>query len=123
MGERQCPDGGRCHHDCATNESCWRVNHCGPLSDAKYPDNEWPEDVKRDNPPEQTYYCDRCFHIHGEILVMKVIATGQYSCPQCKSEWLLNRGQARHVVSLKLQHYKKLAEQLGVTEAAKHDIK
>lgn len=35
----KCPDGGACHHDCST--SCFRVEHCGPLSGV-FPNDEWP---------------------------------------------------------------------------------
>lgn len=34
-----CPDGGYCHHDC--ERACFRVLHCGPLSDV-FRDDEWP---------------------------------------------------------------------------------
>jgi hypothetical protein len=51
--ERLCPDGGKCHHNCGPEESCWRVNHAGPLSIAKYPNDDWPEEVKKANPPER----------------------------------------------------------------------
>lgn len=30
---RHCPDGGKCHHGCADDAVCFRVNHAGPLSD------------------------------------------------------------------------------------------
>lgn len=39
-----CPDGGRCHHQCATSSSCFRVRECAPLSGV-YPNDEWPESV------------------------------------------------------------------------------
>jgi hypothetical protein len=47
MDEPQvCPDGGRCHHQCAELNSgrCWRVVTCGPLSGV-YPGDQWPSDV------------------------------------------------------------------------------
>jgi hypothetical protein len=37
---RECPDGGRCHHACPT-ATCFRVDHCGPLSGV-FADNRWP---------------------------------------------------------------------------------
>ena len=36
-----CPDGGTCHHECATRELCYRVGACGPLSGV-YDDDQWP---------------------------------------------------------------------------------
>lgn len=44
QAERGCPDGGTCHHACL--RQCFRVQSCGPLSGV-YPDNEWPEDIRR----------------------------------------------------------------------------
>jgi hypothetical protein len=41
MEERVCPDGGRCHHECAEGD-CFRVECCEPLSNV-YPYDEWPE--------------------------------------------------------------------------------
>lgn len=41
--ERQCPDGGKCHHECVVDE-CFRVRCCGPLSDV-YEGDEWPPEV------------------------------------------------------------------------------
>lgn len=38
-----CPDGGKCHHRCAVG--CWRVENCGPLSAAQFPDDAWPEEI------------------------------------------------------------------------------
>jgi hypothetical protein len=35
-----CPDGGTCHHQCATG--CFRVEHCEPLSGV-FPGNAWPK--------------------------------------------------------------------------------
>jgi hypothetical protein len=35
-----CPDGGACHHQCATG--CFRVEHCEPLSGV-FPGNTWPK--------------------------------------------------------------------------------
>jgi hypothetical protein len=43
-----CPDGGACHHLCG-DSSCFRVMHCGPLSAARYPDNAWPAEIKREH--------------------------------------------------------------------------
>lgn len=43
-----CPDGGRCHHDCT--ESCFRVNHASPLSGV-FPNDEWPMWAKALNRP------------------------------------------------------------------------
>lgn len=42
--ERQCPDGGACHHDCSENE-CFRVACCEPLSNV-YEDDRWPDDIR-----------------------------------------------------------------------------
>lgn len=68
-----------------------------------------------------TYYCEQCFHIRGEIVVMWEGTTSDGTknrlyCRKCQGEWKLNQGQARHVTSLKLQHYRKLAEKLGILE-------
>lgn len=45
----RCPDTGACHHDCdgtpAEGLPCFRVLTCGPLGIAKYPRDEWPDDV------------------------------------------------------------------------------
>lgn len=38
-----CPDGGFCHHGCKTG--CFRVVYCGPLSIARYPDDQWPAEI------------------------------------------------------------------------------
>jgi hypothetical protein len=38
-----CPDGGTCHHECAT--ACWRVRWVGPLSGV-YPGDRWPAEVR-----------------------------------------------------------------------------
>lgn len=63
----------------------------------------------------QVYYCEQCFHTRGEIVEMG-LKLGRAVCPNCDGEWKLNRGQARHIVSLKLQQYRALAEQLGILE-------
>ena len=36
-----CPDDGTCHHGCK-KDNCFRVGHCGPLSDV-FSNNQWPE--------------------------------------------------------------------------------
>lgn len=41
----QCPDGGRCWHECAA--ACFRVQHCGPLSGV-YLEDQWPEAIKQE---------------------------------------------------------------------------
>jgi len=64
---------------------------------------------------KQTYYCEQCFHIFGELNVMEKPHGALHRCPKCQSEWKLNEGQARHVVSLKLQHYSRLANRLGIS--------
>lgn len=46
--KKNCPDDGRCHHDCP-GSSCFRVQHCGPLSGV-YPGDQWPPDVLRSHP-------------------------------------------------------------------------
>lgn len=38
-----CPDGGVCHHECET--VCYRVQACGPLSAARYPNDAWPAGI------------------------------------------------------------------------------
>lgn len=55
------------------------------------------------------YYCEQCLHLYGKIIEME-----DDSCPNCDSGWKLNRGQARHVISMKLQHYRALAKKLGI---------
>lgn len=40
-----CPDGGTCHHTCAIDALCFRVETCGPLSGV-YPNDEWPRGVR-----------------------------------------------------------------------------
>lgn len=55
--ERRRPDGGRCWHNCGEDCSCWRVNNAAPLSAAKYPGDDWPDDVKAANPPENCTPC------------------------------------------------------------------
>jgi len=37
-------------------------------------------------------------------------------CPVCLGGWKINRGQIRHIVSIKLQQYRKLAKALGILE-------
>lgn len=67
----------------------------------------------------RTYYCEQCFHILGELKVMRWAELSNppgYECPQCHERWRLNRGQARHLIALKLAHYDKLAKQLSVLE-------
>ncbi len=44
---RACPDGGTCHHSCAS--SCWRVTGAVPLSGV-YENDEWPAEVVEANP-------------------------------------------------------------------------
>jgi hypothetical protein len=44
LADRVCPDGGTCHHSC-TRPTCFRVEHCGPLSGV-FPGDEWPEGVR-----------------------------------------------------------------------------
>lgn len=42
-----CPDGGRCHHQCAADtEPCFRVLYCAPLSG--YGSETWSEQDYRD---------------------------------------------------------------------------
>lgn len=41
---RLCPDGGACHHECATN-CCFRVATCEPLSASGWTD--WPQTIRR----------------------------------------------------------------------------
>jgi len=84
---------------------------------------------------DKTYYCEQCFHTYARLVTLDTAKTffsrpllkgvidpdeleggDQYVCPNCLGEWKLNRGQARHIVSLKLQHYRRLAEQLGILE-------
>ena len=43
MGLDECPDGGKCHHQCGLK--CWRVQNCGALSGV-YLNDEWPDSVK-----------------------------------------------------------------------------
>lgn len=66
------------------------------------------------------YYCEQCFHARGTIVVMWEGPTSdgdnRLHCRECQGEWKLNRGQARHIVSLKLQHYRRLADKLGILE-------
>jgi pSer/pThr/pTyr-binding forkhead associated (FHA) protein len=62
------------------------------------------------------YYCENCFHIHGKLLELVEGDKGKPECPECKGEWKLNRGQARHVVTMKLAHYAKLAAKLGLLD-------
>jgi len=57
----------------------------------------------------KTYYCESCLTLMGNIVEMQ---NGE--CPQCHNRWRLNRGQARHQVSLRLQHYQRLADELGI---------
>lgn len=57
----------------------------------------------------RVYYCEQCLLIHG-----KVVEHQDGRCPDCGQQWRLNRGQARHVVSMKLIHYWKLARKLGI---------
>lgn len=42
MTKQNCPDGGRCHHNCPAG--CFRVRTCGPLSGV-YDNDEWPPNV------------------------------------------------------------------------------
>jgi hypothetical protein len=42
----RCPDGGTCHHQCASPRVCFRVTECGPLSGV-YPGDRWPADVRQ----------------------------------------------------------------------------
>ena len=44
MSDRECPDGGTCHHECSP-PACFRVKCCGPLSGV-YPRDEWPADIR-----------------------------------------------------------------------------
>lgn len=46
MTDRRCPDDGRCHHSCTSDDYCFRVRTCGPLSGV-FPNDEWPDDVVR----------------------------------------------------------------------------
>lgn len=66
------------------------------------------------------YYCEQCLAIHGKVVEMEggVLdePTPRPACPECLSEWKINRGQARHFVSLKLQHYQALAKKLGILD-------
>jgi len=39
----ECPDGGTCHHHCASG--CFRVRCCEPLSGV-YPFSQWPWHIK-----------------------------------------------------------------------------
>ena len=43
MSATNCPDGGRCHHQCPYIKACFRVAFCGPLSAAGYPGDTWPD--------------------------------------------------------------------------------
>lgn len=52
MTDRQCPDGGTCHHDCA--RVCFRVTAAGPLSGV-FPDDTWPENVVAEHTPRRCY--------------------------------------------------------------------
>ena len=56
--ERRCPDDGRCWHSCGEG-SCWRVNNCAPFTGVypDEPDEDWPDDVKAANPPENGTPC------------------------------------------------------------------
>jgi len=60
VGRVLCPDGGACHHYCRTDEMCFRVETCGPLSGV-YAGNRWPDQVvdaelerEADGPPPPT---------------------------------------------------------------------
>lgn len=46
----RCPDGGTCHHLCATAAACFRVDCCGPLSGV-YPGDRWPAEVLAEHVP------------------------------------------------------------------------
>ncbi len=46
IDDRQCPDGGRCHHDCSLVE-CFRVRCCEPLRAAGFTNDEWPLRVRK----------------------------------------------------------------------------
>lgn len=70
------------------------------------------------------YYCEKCLQIHGHIVEMLYVEAGNpdddeaelegFWCRRCQSGWRLNRGQARHYVSMQLQLYRALAKQLGI---------
>jgi len=89
---------------------------------------------------DKIYYCEYCFHTYATLVKLETDKTffsrpllqglitpeeleggDRYICPICLGEWKLNRGQARHIVSLKLQHYRRLAEQLGILEVEEGD--
>lgn len=42
--KRECPDSGKCNHECTISEMCFRVEACAPLGGV-FPKNEWPEEV------------------------------------------------------------------------------
>ena len=42
--KKECPDTGTCHHRCSVG--CFRVEYCGPLSIANFPDDRWPDEIK-----------------------------------------------------------------------------
>lgn len=73
----------------------------------------------------KVYYCERCLRVHGHLTKMIYIKHDPededsepegFWCRRCQSHWRLNRGQARHHVSLQLQLYRALAKELGVPE-------
>jgi hypothetical protein len=42
-----CPDDGACHHHCE-DLGCWRVFNAEPLSEAEFPKNMWPKQIKKE---------------------------------------------------------------------------
>ncbi|KKM96530.1 hypothetical protein LCGC14_1177260 [marine sediment metagenome] len=67
------------------------------------------KDVVDEATQSHVYYCEPCLMLHGKIIEMD-----QDKCPTCGGSWKLNRGQARHSVSMRLQHYQRLAKLLGI---------
>lgn len=48
-----CPDGGTCHHACATF-ACDRVRHCSPLPGV-FPGDGWPEFIRHDHAERESH--------------------------------------------------------------------
>lgn len=90
------------------------------------------DDKENDGKPdsEKVYYCEKCLTVHGRLTEMVYVENDPdddegemegFWCRQCQSAWRVNRGQARHLVSLKLQHYRALAKKLGILEIEELD--
>ena len=83
-------------------------------------------DDKEKPDKEKVYYCEKCLQIHGHIVEMLYVEAGDpdddeaelegYWCRRCQGGWRMNRGQARHYVSMQLQLYRALAKTLGILE-------